>query len=342
MNYLCKFGLSKLLVMLLTTLAFVSCSKDDEPGSGFKNEVNDSKVIIKADGSTSTSAVFSKISGTRFYLDYIEYEIVDSHIEIVGYDPVELRGDIRPYATVVYDGAEYKTRIIRRGGFFDCKNITSVVLPNTLQEIESFVFEGCEELKIVYLPESLNSVDGEAFYECANLEEIRVDKKNPYFLSDAGVLYTKDMATIICCPAGKLEYEIPAGVEKIGTYSFACSSLKHLKLPEGIRVISERAFLNSSLVFVYLPSTLETIYRFAFWTNNGDMLHIWANNPSIKFPDFSYGWDNYFSLPSELLVPAADFDKYTDHHSQWSGLFYNRIYPSSEKEYDDIIHDLFD
>lgn len=70
-----------LLCIALAVLMF-SCSKDDEPGMNGGAE-NTSSVVINADGSTSTGAIFSMLDETTFFLDYIKYKVVDSHIEII-------------------------------------------------------------------------------------------------------------------------------------------------------------------------------------------------------------------------------------------------------------------
>ena len=107
--------LLQIMALLLCT-ALYSCSSDepnnpDDPDNpGGSTSTNNSSVTIKADGSTSTGVVFSPIDETTFFLDYIKYEIVDSHLEIVGYDPIEIAEHVKPYATVTYLGVTYQTR----------------------------------------------------------------------------------------------------------------------------------------------------------------------------------------------------------------------------------------
>lgn len=142
--------LEKLFIGLLLAVCFVSCSKDDEPGNGGdpgtstnpNQPENNSSVTINSDGSTSTKAIFSPIDETTFYIDYVKYKIVDSHLEIIGYDPVELKGDVKPYASVKYLGTIYNTRIILEEAFRNCKTITGINISNTVTKIEELAFDG--------------------------------------------------------------------------------------------------------------------------------------------------------------------------------------------------------
>lgn len=165
--------LEKLFIGLLLAVCFVSCSKDDEPGNGDdpgKNPnqpENNSSVTINPDGSTSTKAVFSPIDETTFYIDYVKYQIVDSHLEIIGYDPFELKGDVKPYASVKYLGTTYNTRIIKPEAFKSCETITSINIPNTVTKIWELAFYGCSALTTVYISDGVTVLGSRVFYYSA-------------------------------------------------------------------------------------------------------------------------------------------------------------------------------
>lgn len=81
----------------------------------------------------------------------MKYKIVDSHLEIIGYDPFELKGDVKPYASVKYLGTTYNTRIILEEAFRNCKTITGINIPNTVTEIGPVAFCGCKSLSDIYI-----------------------------------------------------------------------------------------------------------------------------------------------------------------------------------------------
>lgn len=69
----------------------------------------------------------------------------------------------------------------------------------------------------VYLPATLTNVGTGSFIRCYNLTQFNVDSESEYFCSVDGVLYTKDMTTLVCCPAGREDnnFIIPEGVTTI-------------------------------------------------------------------------------------------------------------------------------
>ena len=89
------------LIIGSTILALCACSG------------NLDEIAIGEDGSNNRNAIVSFIDDYSFYIDYIEYQIVDSHVEVVGYDEIEHVTYIKPYARITIDGTTYETRAIR-------------------------------------------------------------------------------------------------------------------------------------------------------------------------------------------------------------------------------------
>lgn len=59
----------------------------------------------------------------------------------------------------------------------------------------------CSNLREITLPPSITSIGDHAFSSCRNLHEINVADSNNVYKAIEGVLYTKDLKTIICYPA---------------------------------------------------------------------------------------------------------------------------------------------
>ncbi|MDE6463046.1 MAG: leucine-rich repeat domain-containing protein [Muribaculaceae bacterium] len=173
--------LLQIMALLLCT-ALYACSSDEPNRPDDDNpagSTNNSSVTINADGSTSTGVVFAPIDETSFFLDYIKYEIVDSHLEIVGYDPIEIAEDVKPYATVNYLGVSYNTRVVADDAFNGCTSISSISLPESLTSIGYRAFRGCTSLSTISLPESLTEIGFFAFGSCTSLTTIKCMAKNP-------------------------------------------------------------------------------------------------------------------------------------------------------------------
>lgn len=102
--------------------------------------------------------------------------------------------------------------------------------------------------KTISLPASLEQIDERnPFVYCIALEEITVDSSNENFTSEDGVLYSKDMSTLVFYPPDKDETS--------------------LLIPEGVKEIWVSAVSGTKLTSVKFPSTLETIDRYGFGTN---------------------------------------------------------------------------
>ena len=155
------------LSIVLCAAVMQSCSSDEpeEPVG------NNSSVTINPDGSTSNGSQFSRVDDTTFYIDFIKYKIVDAHLEIVGYDKTGLSYDVRPYASVTYNGSTYQTREIADRAFNRSK-IKSIILPNGLQAIGSEAFSDCTSLTAVHFPEGLQEIGQYAFLDCTRLTTI--------------------------------------------------------------------------------------------------------------------------------------------------------------------------
>lgn len=58
--------------------------------------------------------------------------------------------------------------------FENCTDITTVILPDTLEEIGNNAFSDCTSLRGIYLPDSACLIGSEAFAGCSALEAIRI------------------------------------------------------------------------------------------------------------------------------------------------------------------------
>ena len=80
-----------------------------------------------------------------------------------------LSGNVTIPSTVSYGGKTYDVKGISNYAFSGCKNITSVVIPNSIVEIGQDAFLNCSGLTSVILPSSVTTVGREAFKNCTSL-----------------------------------------------------------------------------------------------------------------------------------------------------------------------------
>ena len=153
-------------------------------------------------------------------------------------------------------------------GVFDgCSSLTSISLPQNLTSIGGLSFNDCSSLTSITLPATLTSINNWAFLQCSSLTEINVAIGNKHFESNEGVLFSKDLTTLIICPGGKSnDYTVPNGVNSIGDFAFfGCSDLTSIRLPLSLTSIGQCAFFHcNSLSSISLPKNLTTIDSSAF------------------------------------------------------------------------------
>lgn len=59
--------------------------------------------------------------------------------------------------------------------------MTSVTIPNSVECINNYAFEGCTKLKSITIPNSVTTIGSQVFRSCDNLASIIVQNDNPIF-----------------------------------------------------------------------------------------------------------------------------------------------------------------
>lgn len=133
--------------------------------------------------------------------------------------------------------------------------LTTLTIPGEVAEIGESAFYGCHRLQSVEIPASVLKIGCSAFSSCRSLKQISVDKENEHYCSTGGVLFSKDMKSLLVYPAGcgAENYEIPATVMIVYDEAFqGCSNLKEIHIPESVTTIGNYTFWNcNSLSKIY-------------------------------------------------------------------------------------------
>ena len=146
---------------------------------------------------------------------------------------------------------------------FMYSDITEIVLPDNLITIGEEAFALCGNLTKIEIPASVEVIGLNAFYCCTSMNEIIVSPENEIYTSIDGVLFSKDMKTLINYPQGKSgsEYKVPDSVTSLEAYSFfSCDSLERVFIPDSVTQIGDCAFYEcSNLTEIPIPKTIKSI-----------------------------------------------------------------------------------
>ena len=146
-------------------------------------------------------------------------------------------------------------------------------LPDSLEKIGADTFDPGQNdaiyIRHIHLPNKVRYIEGGAFWGLGDEAELQnsfredvksisqkykeklkitIDSKNPYYTIKDGVLFTKDIKTLVYYPSEKTDkvYRIPKSVIRIKPLAFARNSfLKEVILPDGLKEIGAGAFFNN-------------------------------------------------------------------------------------------------
>lgn len=161
-------------------------------------------------------------------------------------------------------------RLIRYIGDDKKVKLPSEIDGKDVSYIECCLFDYGDDVTHVTIPATVAELDNGIFCQIMSLEHIDVSGDNEHFTSEDGVLFTKDMKTLVRYPINKKDtsYTIPQSVTKIQSRAFLNSqNLTDVTIPIGVEVIEAEAFSGAvALTDVTIPDSVTTIDEKAFQT----------------------------------------------------------------------------
>jgi hypothetical protein len=205
--------------------------------------------------------------------------------------------------------------------FAACYYLSDVTMTNSVTNIGATAFGYCFDLTTITIPASVTSLAPGAFINCEKLSAINVAAGNPDFSSVGGVLFDKNVTTLLEFPTGLTgSYTIPTGVTTIFTDAFIlCDGLTNIIMPASVTSIEDGAFGDcSGLTNITLGAGVNNLSTSAF-AGSDNLLAINVN-PSNSFlssldgavfnkdqttlMQFPNGFKEGYTIPSSVTTVA--------------------------------------
>lgn len=228
---------------------------------------------------------------------YTDFTVTADNLYMMG---ITNEGDVVIPGYFEYDGVHYKTTKIGDGAFQVSSAMTSVYIPDTVEEIGNYAFvmsdlsggvripSSCKKIgydafanckfSSVVIPEGVEEIGIRAFMDCTLLEQVSlpstltcISEMLFHGCTSMKTAYIHDGATSIdkaafmnCSNLGSVY--VPSSVKVIGEHAFAhCRNLEQIELDEGLEEIHEFAFTDCrNLNHIIFPESLLLIKGNAF------------------------------------------------------------------------------
>lgn len=140
------------------------------------------------------------------------------------------------------------------GMFSHCTGLTSVLLPETVEEIGSNAFYACNSLTNIDLSENITKIGANAFQKCISLTSFDVPQK---------VTKLEDRTFQEC--RALVNVSLHNNLKEIGNYVFGYSGITQINVPDSVTSIGSESFRNcSSLVNAVIGNGITKLERSLF------------------------------------------------------------------------------
>lgn len=165
---------------------------------------------------------------------------------------------------------------IDKQAFLSCEAITDVNFPVALNKIGDEAFCYCKSMSEVYIPDNVSYIGRFAFYGCSSMEKVIIAQgvgfiEQQAFDSCPGILYVNcDIPDLSFRNSSFHKVHIGENVTSIGVYAFGGNiSLTEINIPDNVSVVEAYSFFNcSSLEKVTIGKKVCTIGSYSFSSCN--------------------------------------------------------------------------
>lgn len=190
------------------------------------------------------------------------------------------------------------TTAIAEAAFANARELTDVVVPNSIKVIARRTFDECVSLRKVVLSDGLKEIGDRAFFNCCKLTDLTI----PSSVTEIG--------TVAFYSTALERVDLPQNLTVISHGLFENSSLKEINIPETVTYIGFKAFADSELKSVYIPASVEKIEDSAFGDCNSlEKITVSPENRNYA----SDGSGALFTKDMRTLIMLPDGTKITEY-----------------------------
>lgn len=306
---------------IVTIAATININGTDCPVTGIlggenytatDNNYDNGKYNVEGENTTYNRAAFAnckKITGLKFEKDSKVTWIGDhafrfcTNLKTIENIPSTLQ-DIQKWcfegtALESVDLSNTNVTIMQDGVFYNNTSLTSIQLPNKLENFWDNAFYGCKALNNIVMPSTVVGIYNNVFEGCTSLSNVKLNEG----CTTLGHHVFKN------CPLAEVTF--PNSLTSIGEWAFEgttlktvdlsnthitslstgsfynCTQLSDVKLPKALTNIGDRAFYKSTIASITFPPSLEKIGAWAFQNAHFKNVVIPTNCNTIEQGAFS-------------------------------------------------------
>ncbi|EAY17349.1 surface antigen BspA-like [Trichomonas vaginalis G3] len=225
-----------------------------------------------------------------------------------------------------------KLKKISSSAFNSCYNVTQILLPEGIIEIQRFAFASNYQVTSIIIPASVKIIYEYAFYDCSKPQNVTFEEGSNLVSLELNV-FSRTAIT---------SFQIPEKVSKVNGYAFMDGKLTNIsvhpnnnylttdgnavyskdksilffilnktgyEIPNSVTTIGERCFYGSSIKTITIPINVKRIEHFAFMSCN-------LNNVTLLGPldyighqafDYCYRLELIIFPNSSMTFTGANF-----------------------------------
>lgn len=317
---------------IVTIAATININGTDCPVTGIlggenytatDNNYDNGKYNVEGENTTYNRAAFAnckKITGLKFEKDSKVTWIGDhafrfcTNLKTIENIPSTLQ-DIQKWcfegtALESVDLSNTNVTIMQDGVFYNNTSLTSIQLPNKLENFWDNAFYGCKALNNIVMPSTVVGIYNNVFEGCTSLSNVKLNEgcttlghhvfKNcplaevtfPNSLTSIGewafegtTLKTVDLSNthITSLSTGSFynctqlsDVKLPKTLTDIGNNAFSCSVIASITFPPSLQKIGDWAFQGAKFANVVIPTNCNTIEQGAF-SDNANLTTVFIN-----------------------------------------------------------------